>query len=731
MSRFRNINITNTLKIQLFLIVLSLFLVTSAYAKATAEKATETEISLVDGIAVDKKGNIYIAIREHNVINRIDTKGMMTRYAGSGESGFSGDGGPAVKARLKTPANLTFDSKGNLYIADRDNHRVRKVDTRGNITTFAGTGKAGFSGDGGPAVNAELNLPSGLAADGKGNIFISDRSNDRIRVVDKKGNIHTYAGSGVEGFRGDAGPALEAQLAKPFGIALDGKGNLYIADRKNNRVRRVSTQGIITTVAGDGGFFFMGDNGPAYRASVAAPTGVAIDSKGNLYIADRSNNRVRVVDQLGMIRTVAGTGQQAYNGDSEVARETTLHLPFGLTIDSNDNLLIIDRSHYRIRRVDPKSGKVETVAGNGLKLFAGDGGPATGATLYFPHGMIVDKDDNLIFSDKGHSRIRRITPEGIISTIAGNGIRGNVGNNVPALEANLYNVTTIIQNSKGELLTLSPSGFVSIIRRIDTKGIIHDYMDTAHEKYLDSISKSKYKGLVQTGAVATLTQFSDVAFDPKGNMFITDRMNHQIRKIDTKGNITTIAGTGDSDFYGDGGPAFDAAFRDPNAITTDKEGNIYVAGSANNRIRKIDTKGIVTTIAGNGEHLDSGDGGPALEAGIRSMDDIAFSPDGELYILGTNTHKVRKITKDGKIVTVVGTGYAGLFGDGGPATKAMLKNPAAIVFDSEGNLYIADMGSNLIRKVDTRGTITTFAGTGSFGWARTGETVEIYLHHFP
>jgi len=156
MSLFRN-----TLNVKLFLVVLSLFLVTSVYAKTAAEKATETEISLVDGIALDKKGNIYIAMREHNVINRIDTKGMMTRYAGSGESGFSGDGGPAVDAKFKTPANLTFDSKGNLYIADRDNHRVRKVDTRGNITTFAGTGKAGFSGDGGPAVNAELNLPSG------------------------------------------------------------------------------------------------------------------------------------------------------------------------------------------------------------------------------------------------------------------------------------------------------------------------------------------------------------------------------------------------------------------------------------------------------------------------------------------------------------------------------------------------------------------------------------------
>ncbi|MDP7552802.1 MAG: SBBP repeat-containing protein, partial [Nitrospinaceae bacterium] len=258
-----------------------------------------------------------------------------------------------------------------------------------------------------------------------------------------------------------------------------------------------------------------------------------------------------------------------------------------------------------------------------------------------------------------------------------------------------------------------------------------DYLQTADKRYLDAIEKSKHKGLVQTGEVAVITQFSDIVFDHKGNLYVSDRLNHQIRKIDPKGNIVNIGGTGDSDYYGDGGPAIKAAFADPNALAVDKEGNLYIAGSANNRIRKIDTKGIVTTIAGNGTHEDSGDGGSALEAGIRSMDDIEFSPDGELHILGTNTHKVRKITKDGKIVTVAGKGYGGFFGDGGPATKAMLKNPSAITFDSKGNMFIADMGSNRIRKVDQKGIITTLAGTGAFGWGRSGETVEIYLQNFP
>jgi len=183
--------IRKILKVDLILFSLFLSLIAVPVdAKTGSGKATETEISLVDGITMDKKGNVYIAMREHNIISRIDTKGMMTRYAGSGESGFSGDGGPAIKANFKTPAGLAFDPEGNLYIADRENHRVRKVDTSGNISTFAGIGEAGFSGDDAPAVKARLNLPSGVVADGKGNLYISDRSNDRIRVVDKKGVIH-------------------------------------------------------------------------------------------------------------------------------------------------------------------------------------------------------------------------------------------------------------------------------------------------------------------------------------------------------------------------------------------------------------------------------------------------------------------------------------------------------------------------------------------------------------
>jgi len=722
---------TKFFKIKYLTVLTALCIIAPSLSFAKGVPATKTEISLVDGITIDKKDNFYISKRDNNTIVRIDKNGMITRFAGTGESGYSGDGGPALEATLKIPAGLLADNKGNVYIADRDNHVVRRVDRKGIITTIAGTGTAGFSGDGGPAIKARLNLPSGMALDSKGNLYISDRSNNRIRVINRKGVISTYAGNGEEGYGGDSGPALKARIDRPFGLAMDKKDNLYIADRRNNRIRKVNPSGIITTAAGDSGFFFMGDNGPAYRASIAGPTGVAVDDKGNIYIADRNNNRIRVVDKQGMIRTVAGTGQQDYNGDSELARDTNLYLPFGLAVDKKGRLLVIDRSHYRIRRIDPLKGTVETLAGNGRKKFAGDGGPATGATLNFPHGIVVDKKGSIIFSDKGHFRIRKISPAGIIQTIAGNGERGNVGDGVPAMQASLFSVQSLILDSKDEIYFVSPSGFVNMIRYIDKKGVIHTFLQTADKEYLAALKSDKSQGLSMKSKIGMVTQFSDIVFDKDDNIYVVDRINHQIRKIDPRGHVSTIAGTGSSDFTGDGGPAIKATFRDPRSITIDPDGNLYIGDTANNRIRKIDTKSIVSTIAGTGEHKDTGDGGPAVEAAIRSMDALGFSPEGELYIVGFNTHRVRKITRDGKIVTVAGTGYQGFFGDGGPATKAMLKQPAAVAFDSKGNTYISDMGNNRIRKIDNKGIISTVAGNGVFGWAQDGETVEIYLQNFP
>ena len=720
------------MKLKISILFCLLLIPTWGWAAKNPPKATKVSISLVDGMAVAPNGDIYIARREHNVISLIDKQGRLKTVVGSGASGFSGDGGPAVKAQLQLPSGLTFDSQGNLYIADRANHRVRKVNRKGIISTVAGNGTAGFSGDGGPATQASLKLPSGVVVDKQGNLYISDRSNNRIRKVNAKGIIQTFAGNGKDGYHGDNMPALKATLDKPFGLALDKHNNLYIADRGNNRIRKVDSSGLISTVAGDGGFYFIGDNGPAYRASIAGPTGVTVDDNGNIYIADRSNNRIRMVDKQGLIRTIMGTGHQEYNGDSELGRETNLHLPFGVALDKNGDLLVIDRSHYRIRKLIMKGSKVTTLAGNGIKKFGGDGGPAQGANLEFPHGIDVDSKDNVIFADKSHFRIRKITPQGIISTIVGNGIRGNIGDGGPALKASIHPFRMRL-NHKDEIFFISPSGFVSLVRKVNTKGIINAYITTGDAKYQKAIVASG-SGPSTRSNITVISQFSDLALDTKGNVFLADRINHQVRKLSPNGKIKTIAGTGESNYFGDGGPATKAAFRDPAAITLDKAGNLYVADAANNMIRKIDTKGVISTIAGNGKHKDSGDGGPALEASLRSIDSLVFNPAGELHIVETNTHHIRKIKKDGTIVTVAGrAGIQGNFGDGGPATKAMLKQPADIAFDSKGNMYITDMGNNSIRKVDTNGIITTLAGAGMYnaGWDPEGEHTEILFGNFP
>ena len=300
---------------------------------------------------------------------------------------------------------MAVDGAGNLYIAGH--HRIRKVDAAGVITTVAGTGTNGYSGDGGPAVAARLNFPYGVALDGAGNLYIADLSNRRIRKVDAAGVISTVAGGGSGG---DGGPATEARLRFPRGVAVDGAGNLYIAEETNQRIRKVDAAGVITTVAGDGGFGgYGGDGGAAVAAQLNNPEGVAVDGAGNLYIADKDNQRIRKVDAAGVITTVAGNGMAGFNGDRRAAVAAQLNEPTGVAVDGAGNLYIADRRNQRIRKVDA-AGRISTVAGDGNFGFGGDGGPARAARLEFPINVAVDGAGNLYIADYGNGRIRRLTP---------------------------------------------------------------------------------------------------------------------------------------------------------------------------------------------------------------------------------------------------------------------------------------------------------------------------------
>ena len=350
---------------------------------------------------------IVVACTQAIPTDTLMLSGDISTMAGTGEAGFSGDGGPATSAEISDPSGVAFDGAGNLYIADAENNRIRKVDTGGTITTVAGTGARGFFGDDGPGIRAQLDSPMGVVLDGAGNLYIADTGNDRIRKVDTDGTITTVAGSGAAGFSGGGGPATGARLSRPMGVALDGAGNLYIADADNNRIRKVDTSGTITTVAGTGTEGFSGDGGPATSAELSFPTGVAGDGAGNLYIADTANNRIRKVDTDGNITTVTGTRTPGFAGDDGPATSAQITFPTGVTLDDAGNLYIADSGNQLIRKVDTR-GTITTVAGTGADGFSGDGGPATRAQLSFPAGVAVDAAGNLYIADFFNQRIRKV-----------------------------------------------------------------------------------------------------------------------------------------------------------------------------------------------------------------------------------------------------------------------------------------------------------------------------------
>ena len=504
------------------------------------------------------------------------------------------------------------------------------------ITTVAGIGRV-FQGDGGPATSATLGGVRGIAVDPAGNIFATDVDNHLVVKIAPDRTLTVVAGNGIKGFSGDGGPATNASLHTPTGVALDAAGNIYIADSANVRVRRVGLDGTIDTVAGGGGSAGLGDGGPATNASLSGPICVAVDVVGNIYVADEANHRIRKVDSsTGIITTVAGSGATAYDpggyaGDGGPATSALLNLPMGVAVDANGNLFISDTLNFRIRKVRP-DGVITTVAGNGVEGFSGDGGAATNASLGRISGCpAVDGAGNIYIAGFNSSRIRRVSPQGIITTVAGSS-QGFSGDGGPATSAKLW----------------EPQG---------------------------------------------------VAVDTSGNVYIADTRNQRIRKVNSSGIINTIAGVG-AQSYGDGGPATSAALNHPQGVVVDGAGNFYISDTDNHRVRKVSAAGIIATVAGNEIPSFSGDGGQAVLASLNLPWGLALSPGGELYIADINNQRVRKVSSTGIITTIAGGGQSGVD----------LGDPTDVAFDSAGNLYITaitDIGQVL--KVTPNGIISTIA----------------------
>lgn len=412
--------------------------------------ATLASLAGPAGVAIDSSGNIYIATYADNRIRKVDSKGNISTFAGNSGYGFAGDGGPALSAQLSSPRGISIDSSGNLYLADRWNNRIRKI-AGSSISTIAGNGQSNFGGDGGAATAAQLSYPAGAAVDHAGNVYVSDLLNNRVRVISPSGSINTYAGTGLPGFGGDGGAATSAQLSQPAGLALDASGNLYIADSYNAVVRKVTPQGAISTVAGNGTQGYSGDGGAATKANLMAPLGVAVDSSGNLYIADYYG-WIRVVNaSTGVISTLAGNGSNGYSGDGGPATSAQFYNPVAVAVDSSGNVYVADSGNGAVRLI--ANGIISTIAGTGILSYTGDGGPAALAQFSAIGGIAVDAQGNIYVADTSNSAIRLFPLGGTVSTIAGNGIQGYTGDGGPATVAEMNNPIA---------LAVSPSGNVYI-----------------------------------------------------------------------------------------------------------------------------------------------------------------------------------------------------------------------------------------------------------------------------
>jgi len=636
--------------------------------------ATKASFQVPTGITRDASGNTYVSDQGGQRIRKITNTGVISTYAGTGIAGFSGDGGPASLAMVNTPLAMTLDAAGDLVFADGGNNRIRKIDLSGNISTIAGNGTAGYSGDGGPATAASLNLPFGVAYDSAGNLYISDFLNSVIRKVDTAGTIMTFAGNGTAGFCGDGGPAIDACLNTPKGLVFDRGGNLYIAEAQNHRVRQVNSAGTITTIAGNGHRGFGGDGGPATAANIGNPKGLAFNG-GILYISNAGDARVRDVTlSTGIINTFIGS-TLGYDGDHHTPSNTQLDGSAGMVSLSSSAMLVVDQLNARVRRLS--GGVVTTMAGG----FIADGNPATSAAMVFPQGIAFDKAGNLYIVEFFGHRVRKVDTSGKISTVAGTGVSGYSGDGGPATSAQLDFPQGVIVDSANNLFITDQGN--NVIRRVD-------------------------------GTTQTITTFSAnlnfggglgfMAFDALGNLYAADGGACVVWKLDSSGNATVVAGVlFNCGFNGDHMPATSALLNFPFGPAFDSKGNLYIADSANNRVRVVNTAGTITTFAGDGTTCalstdPCGDGGPPTAAQLNFPIGLTVS-GGAVYIADELDLRIRKVAR-GVITTYAGTGLSGYNGNGLPALSTNLDDPVHVAVNPVNNaLYVVDDVQARVRKV--------------------------------
>jgi YVTN family beta-propeller protein len=618
----------------------------------------------------DSAGNLYISDFFMNRIRKVTPAGAISTYAGTGICGYNGDNITSTSAMLCDPNGLVLDAAGDLIAAGGDS-RIRKITPSGTITTIAGNGVFGYSGDGGPALNAEIGQPFQITYDAAGNLYFDQVGNCVVRKVDTAGRITTIAGTGTCGYNGDGILATTAQLNLPRGVVADSSGNVYIGDTQNHRVRKVSAAGgggaagIISTFAGTGNGGFSGDGGLATSARVGNPEGLQVRS-GVLYIASGGRARVRMVNlSTQIINTYAGSSY-GYDGDGNALLATRFTGPKSLEFGTSGNPIFNDAYNGRVRRA--MAGIVRTYAGG---FIGADGASATSAALVFPEALAVDKTGNLYIADEGGNRVRKVSG-GKISTIAGNGISGYSGDGGPGTSAMLNEPFGVAVDSAGNVFI--SDAFNNVIRKVDISGVITTFAANGNFGYL-----------------------AQMATDSANNLYVADNGSCVVWKITPSGVVSIAAGVLFTCSYnGDGISATTAELNFPNGVASDGSGNLYIADNGNGRLREVGTSGIISTVAGNGTCGYTGDGGSATVAEV-CPNSVSVDTAGTIYIADFTAERIRKVS-GGIITTFAGAGF-GFNGDGLWPLYTTFDDPVAVAVDSKGAVYELDDWDHRVRKI--------------------------------
>ena len=707
------------------------------------------------GLTLDKDGNLYVSETHNHKIRKITSSGIVTTFAGSGTQGYVD--GIGTMASFNGAGGMTVDDQGNIYAADFFNHVIRKIDSEGTVTTFAGSGTAGF--EEGTGSLASFNRPLDVEIDQNGNLFVADTENHSIRKITPEGVVSTFAGMGSTGMTN--GTRTSASFNRPVGLDIDTNGNIYVVDSENNIIRKINADGVVSTLAGSGSFGSA--DGIGTLASFNRPSDLALDAFGNIYVVGRSNYSIRKINaQTNDVSTFAGTTRGNVDGIGTSAR---FNGPTQITIDEIGNIYIADQGNHIIRKVSSGdlilTGTAPAAAGiHDVSLIANDGNVGdveqsfiitvndvttpvftSGITESFAENgvgivhMVVATDTNALTYSLGSGNDEALfdivdgmvtfkTPPDFESPADGDAnnsyiieVKASDGTNT-ASQIVTINVTGLNDNSpvfsstpvtsvdegavysyKVETTDLDQGDNITV-----TGSTLPSWLSLSTSLELSTIAGSNVAGFVNGfGLSSQFNAPEGIAVDGVGNLYVADRNNHSIRKITPEGVVTTLAGSGTIGFSN--GTGTSAQFAQPLGLAVDAAGNVYVADDLNHKIRKITPDGVVSTFAGSSSGNSDGTGASAQ---FSSPSDIAIGPNGNFFITDTGNHSIRKITTSGVVTTLAG-GAAGLVE--GTLVNARFDNPVALDLDASGNIYVVDLVNQRIRKITHDGIVSTLAGS--------------------